>query len=173
MNHAEAGVRPQDPSTKKLWNSDNPTGAVMVFYPTSAPDQSAVVTSTSGSNYWVFTPIWTTQNWRHPLAGQREFGLTANEDGTFTFYTRAIDRMWTLQDAMYNYAGFQFYKSFGIVNRNVFFDIDAPAVWGSLFNNYVEFINNTGGAASRTETISKRIPWTDVDEKDKDEKDND
>lgn len=172
MNHNEAGVRPKDPSTKKLWESDNPTGAVMVFYPTSAPDQSAVVTSTSGSNYWVFTPIWTTQNWRHPLAGQREFGLTDNKDGTFTFFTRAIDRMWTLQDATYNRVGFQFYKSFGIVNRNVFFDIDAPAVWGSLFNNYVEFINNTGGSASRTATFSKRIPWSDIDKKDKDEKDN-
>jgi len=51
-------------------------------------DYDGVVNSKAGSDYWAFTPVWTVADWRHPLAGHREFRLTDNQNGTFTFYTR-------------------------------------------------------------------------------------
>jgi len=157
MNYSVTTFGSQDPAMKKLWQSGDPTGAVMVFYP-YAMDDSGVLTSKSGNNFWIFTPVWTKSDWRHPLAGHREFGLTEGKNGLFTFYTRAIDRMWTPQDAYYNYN--DLIPLGGLLgNRNKFFNDDAVKTWGGLMDNVVKFINSLGGDAKRTTSFNKQVPW--------------
>lgn len=128
-------------------------------------DNAGVVTSKAGSDYWVFTPVWTSSDWRHPLAGHREFGLTSNGNNTLTFYTRGVDRMWTSQDAIFNYMGFNPVRLFN-GNHDIFFK-EAAQLWNAVMDNAVKYINDNGGSASKTTSFSRRIPWEDVNNKDK------
>lgn len=155
VDYSVATFGTHDPGSKKIWNSSNPTGAVMTFY--NQMDNAGVVTSKAGSDYWVFTPVWTSSNMRHPLAGHREFGLTDNGNSTFTFYTRGVDRMWTPQDALYNW----------FVGGSGFFD-QANKLWNAVMDNAVKYINDNGGSASKTTSFSRRIDWNkDVKKEDK------
>src|SRR5690606_5140547 len=52
------------------------------------------------SGHWMFTTIKTpfgflTQglDGPHPVSGHRKFGLTKNQNGSYTFYTRGVDRI--------------------------------------------------------------------------------
>lgn len=98
------------------------------------------------------------------MAGHRQFGLTDNKDGTFTFYTRAIDRMWTPQDAFYNYTGLNpiSFLSRPTKNVNKFFNVDAARTWGGLMDNVTKFIRSLGGTADRTSSFNKQGPWKKV-----------
>jgi RHS repeat-associated protein len=161
MDYQVATFGTQDPSSKKLWNSSNPTGAVMTFY--NPLDNAGVVTSKAGKDYWVFTPVWTTDDHRHPLAGHREFGLTDNGNNTFTFYTRGVDRLWTPADAMYNFIMSPMLRLEG----DNFFR-QANELWNAVMDNAVKYINDNGGSASKTTSFSRRIIWNnDVKAEDK------
>jgi len=163
MDFSVAIFYPTDPDSKKLWNSSNPTGAVMTFQ--NPMDNAGVVTSKAGRDYWVFTPIWSSSDWRHPLAGHREFGLTDNTNGTYTFYTRGVDRMWTPQDAIYNWSPFNPSKWF-TGGAEKFFN-QADQLWNAVIDQVVLFINDHGGSASKTTSFNRRIDWKNVSDKDK------
>jgi len=114
----------------------------------------------------VFTPVWTSSDYRHPLAGHREFGLTDNQNGTFTFYTRGVDRLWSTADRVYNFGIFTPSKYFSGGNDSFFKDADK--LWNAVMDNAVKYINDNGGSASKTSSFSRRIDWnTDVTTGDK------
>ena len=83
-------------------------------------DDAAVITSQATSNSWVFTPVFTIGDGSHPLAGHREFGLSANGDNTFTCYIRGVDRLWVIEVVIYN-----------VINY-----IQSPAVGGTAFQTH-------------------------------------
>jgi RHS repeat-associated protein len=144
-----------DVTSITLWNSNNPTGAIMTFH--NLMDDAAVLTSQSGSNYWVFTPVGTAWDWEHPLAGHREFGLTDNGNSTFTFYARGVDMMWDMEDCLYNQtqAGGRFFNQ-------------ADKLWNTVMDNAVKYINDNGGSATKTHNFRRVIDWEDdVREEDK------
>lgn len=68
---------------KNYGKSNNPLASVMVFH--NLMDGAPVVTSQKSPNHWIFTPIFSTIDASHPLAGHREFGLSNNGDSSSTF----------------------------------------------------------------------------------------
>jgi RHS repeat-associated protein len=137
-----------DFTSKNLWNSSNPTGAIMTFH--NLMDDAAVLTSQAGSNHWVFTPVGTAWDWEHPLAGHREFGLTDNGNSTFTFYTRGVDMMWDMEDWIYNktQTGGRFFNQ-------------ADKLWNTVMDKAVKYINDNGGSATKTHNFRRVIDWED------------
>lgn len=143
----------RDRTSKGLWNSDDPTGSIMVFR--DFRDNAAVLTSQAGDNHWVFSPVGTAWHWEHPLAGHREFGLTDNGDGTYTFYTRGVDMLWDVEDVAVAQGMFGFFEI-------------ADRLWNRVMDNIAKEINENGGAATKTHNFTRKIDWEDdVKEEDK------
>jgi|GEM_PF-1196175 len=145
---------------EKVFNSQNPLGAIMQFQAFLIAsgkikllnDDLSVITSKYTPSYWVFSPIATWGDAEHPLAGNRQFGITTNStvnpvDGlvttSYTFYTRGADRAWGVGDA--------------ILSNMIF--AGAEELWSSVMNNVANYINKNGGKATVNNSISKRIPW--------------
>jgi RHS repeat-associated protein len=142
---------------QKLWESTNPTSAVMRFEVTagfSDPnsytpnlEEMAVITNKSAINYWVFTPVTTLDDLGHPLAGNRQFGLTTNTDSqgknTYTFFTRGVDRPWGGPDVL--------------MSGMIF--LGAEVLWKTTILNVINYINNNGGSAYPNAYFAKRISW--------------
>jgi RHS repeat-associated protein len=142
-----------DKSSKGLWNSSNPTGSLMVFK--DIRDNADVLTTQSSQNHWVFTPVGTAWDWEHPLAGHREFGLTKNQDGTYTFYTRGVDMLWDIEDVVVAQGYFNFFRI-------------ADRLWNGVMDNIAASVNTTGGKAIKTHNFTRKIDWKeDVKEEDK------
>jgi hypothetical protein len=83
---------------------------------------------------WVFTPVYSDQNgdFGHPLAGHRQFGITNNGDGSYTFFTRGID------------------TPYGVIDNWSSKDIFAGAheLWSNVMNNVTNYVNSNGGKAT-------------------------
>jgi hypothetical protein len=94
-----------------LWESQNPKGAVMSFALATYPpilaaataraalrrayvvlEQGDVVATCTSDTDFVFSTVTTVRNDRHPVNGNRGFGLVDNGNGTWTFYTKGADR---------------------------------------------------------------------------------
>lgn len=140
-----------DTKSEKLWKTDDFTGAVMHFdvslsgdYPnlTNLDDLSVLATK-DADNFWIFTPVGTALDFEHPLAGHRQFGLTKNENGTYTFYTRGIDLPWGPEDAA--------------ISGTIFSGADD--LWNAVMDNVASFINENEGEAAKTHNFSRRIHW--------------
>jgi hypothetical protein len=93
-------------SNATLWASDKPFGALMSFnldtlFPFPYIHGAALVlgeahgdvqvTCSSPTNF-TFSTVESKSGGVHPVAGNRGFGLKANEDGTWMFYSKATDR---------------------------------------------------------------------------------
>lgn len=48
-------------------------------------DDLSVMQSKNSSNYWVFSTMTTFRDGGHPVSGNRQFGVTTNNNGTYTF----------------------------------------------------------------------------------------
>jgi hypothetical protein len=138
----------------QIWNSSNPLGAIIhIDIPQPAGDAS-VICSVSDSNHWVFTTIevpygiFQGQDGIHPVSGNREFGLIQNSNGTYTFYTRGVDRMTD---------GFE---SSAAENSTIFVDpfANPDKLWNSLKTKVANFVQNNGGS-SVTPTTSQNVIW--------------
>jgi len=152
INEFYANLRPHnDTNSNRIWNSNNPTGAIMTFEGKELGfipvDDSAVLTTKSTDNYWVFTPVGTGWDWEHPLAGHRQFGLSESKDGTFIFYTRAVDMLWDIEDYLYN----------KLLDDRFFWT--AHFIWTGVMNSVTEYINSSGGKAEVTHDFNRRIDW--------------
>ena len=143
---AELQFPTNDKESKNLWLSGNPKGSVMSFY--NIMDTAPVLTTQSSTNHWVFTPVATFWDLQHPLAGHREFGLTNNNDGTLTFYTRGVDKMFEPMDVIYNSTqkGGRFFNQ-------------ADKLWNHVMDEIVKYINNNGGEAKKTHNFTRKIDW--------------
>lgn len=92
----------------------------------------------------------------HPVSGNREFGFAANNDGSYTFYTKGVDR---LSDAIIS--ALQPTPTIGIPFNQ------ADELWTSFQNKIIAFVNDplngdTSGAAIKGETKKYRPDWVDV-----------
>lgn len=117
-----------------LWQTNNPNGAIMDL---SIPfDHGSVITTYDpmASSKWIFTTIHDPQNGDHPVSGNREFGYTANTDGTFTFFTKGVDRLTNLSGAfLQSITGTPFHK--------------ADELWLSFQTGIFNFISQNGGSS--------------------------
>jgi RHS repeat-associated protein len=142
---------------RSIWDSQNPVGSVLSFDAKFTGlnlnlDDASVMTSSyykgNGGGYWTFTTLSTRGDGEHPIAGTRQFGLTDNKDGSYTFYTRGTDRGYGMATTV---AGAEtIFKS-------------AEITWSTLMSNIFTNINNSGGSALIPSTpISKRVDWEEV-----------
>lgn len=135
---------------KQTWTSSSPTGAI-IFLNLFGPDNAAVVCSAHGRGYWRFSTIYTSSSYYqrrgrrnpvlwHPVSGNREWGISPNDDGSYTFYTRAADRLtWSaLPDEAYAIA---------------------DDLWRGLQQGVSKFVNSNGGKASVEAPTAIRPPW--------------
>ena len=129
----------------QLWNSTNPIGAVIAI-DIAGPDNGSVIVSHSSSNKWTFTTIHDPKYGDHPVSGNRDFGYIVNSDGSFTFYTRGVDRLTSWDgSAFQNATGFAFSQ--------------ADALWNSFRNKIFDFVNTHQGSADILQSQIKRPDW--------------
>ncbi|RIJ33449.1 hypothetical protein [Pontibacter oryzae] len=132
-----------------LWYSSNPTGAVVSI---AIPGNSgSVITSSYSPNSWTFSTIRDPFNGNHPVSGNREFSYVANADGSYTFYTRGVDRLTDMWGTLaQNTTGIPFNK--------------ADALWTSFQTKIESYVNHNSGSARVGETYKERPDWAKVKE---------
>lgn len=118
-----------------LWYSDNPLGAI-VNIDIKGPDDGSVIVSGFSSDKWTFTTVHEPIYGKHPVSGNRDFGFTYNADGSYTFYTRGVDRL-TSWDVTF----FQDYLG-GIPFKS------ADNLWKSFQSKIKSFVNEKQGISS-------------------------
>jgi len=156
-----------DGSDTKKWQSGDPRGSIMSFDANFEDplfnwswnlDDASVMTSSYFKNndggFWTFSTLSTTADGYHPIGGTRQFGVSANASGGFTFYIRAADRTFDLATNVFG-GQTTVFKS-------------AEVTWNAVCSNIFMYVNNNGGSALAPSTpISKRVPWDSVNEQTK------
>jgi hypothetical protein len=139
-----------------IWGSSNYLGAIMRFeihLILGMSQDGSVICSNQNSSSWTFTTIESPFDWSHPVSGNREFGLNQNLDGSFTFFTRGVDRVAESTD--------EFMGNLPLMETA--FD-GGEELWAKLQDNIESFVNdpiNGGKAQKQTPTIN-RPNWEDV-----------
>ncbi|WP_181304178.1 hypothetical protein [Rufibacter sp. XAAS-G3-1] len=131
---------------RALWSSNNPLGAI-VSIDIWGPRNGSVIVSNYNSNSWTFSTLKDPFNGVHPVSGNREFGFTTNTDGSYTFYTRGVDR---LSDAIITGS-----QIVGGIPFN-----QADELWTSFQNRIKLYVNNHSGNASNSITETYRPDWS-------------
>jgi hypothetical protein len=136
------------------WQSDDPKGAVMSFALATTNYRPAltlvattggktisvvqkhgdVAVTCSSSTDFVFSTLETTNGGKHPVSGNRGFGLKDNKDGTWTFYTKGADRQ---SDSKLNSV-----KTIPSGADAIF--LSGNDFWLQFFANLKEFLNDNG-----------------------------
>ena len=142
---------PYDSAEGTKWLSADPLGAVIHIDMKTLggwfnPDDGSVVCSAITPQYWVFSTVWTTGDFGHPVSGNRMFGFVTNADGSYTFFTRGADR--TTSAADYNGSKIVFGS--------------AHTLWQSLQQKIAAFVNANGGAATVETPVVARYDWPQV-----------
>jgi len=88
------------------------------------------------------------------VSGTKEFGLEQNLDGSYNFYTRGVDRVTEWSD--------EFVGELPCEQKDAFEGADA--LWTSLQDNLVNYINNpnNGGSAVKDSISIERPNWDDI-----------
>ncbi|MDM1296538.1 hypothetical protein HX021_19810 [Sphingobacterium sp. N143] len=137
-----------------LWNSSNPINAVVgidipgVFGSSDNffDDDAAVIVSKSDASGWTFTTIFDPIYGSHPVSGNRDFGFTQNSNGSYTFYTRGVDRLTDNFGAvLQQLSGTPFTK--------------ADQLWTSFQEMVSEYVNQHGGSAAIAQQEIHRPNW--------------
>lgn len=150
INTSDADFSPYNSGTINdgfLWNSSNPLGALVHI---SIPGNSGtVVVSNYNTTSFTVTTIHSPFDHYHPVSGNREWSINTNTNGTYTFYTSAVDR---ITDEFTN-----------VVNEltNIPFNV-ADDLWESLQSGMVNFINSHGGSATVSAPLILRPNYDDV-----------
>lgn len=148
-----------------LFNSafENSVGAVLHI--NIIGDKAAVILSDYFSHtqptylnnvtQFMFTTIKTPITGRHPVAGNRAFGVfnSQSNPSEFTFYTVGVDRLWTNADRFFNALG-----------GDAIFD-GGDDIWTDVQNNFKNWINSLPGGQATNYTPNKiisRPEWNDV-----------
>jgi hypothetical protein len=143
-----AQFAPYDPAVDGLlWTSNSPLNAVVhidMFAGGVNVEDGSVVVSSNRPDRWIFSTIWTTDDFGHPVSGNRAFGYVLNEDGSWTFYTRGADRATTVGDL-----------------PMIVFPA-AHQLWVSLQDGIVAYVKSTGGEAAKEQPHSARYSWRDA-----------
>lgn len=92
-------------------------------------------------------------NGEHPVSGKRDFGYTANPDGSYTFYTEGVDR---LTDFATNFAQ----------QQNIFPDkkpfVAADSLWKSFQTGIDNFVVHNSGSSVIQTPLTYRPDWQTV-----------
>lgn len=140
---------------KNLWNSSNPKNAVIAI-DIAGPDNGSVIVSKFNSEGWTFTTIFEPSYQKHPVSGHRDFGFTKNTNGSYTFYTRGVDRLTNIDGSnLQSVADF-----FGKPGLGPFSQADA--LWTSYQKMVSDFVNKNGGAAVPAKQEIHRPEWATV-----------
>jgi hypothetical protein len=133
-----------------LWNSNNPTGAIV--YIDIPGDDGVVVCSEYTSSYWYFMTIEAPGAGNHPVSGTRQFGFEPNGAGGYNFFVRGVDRFDSniVENSLYA----------GTLGENPFFGADA--LWTSVQNKLKEFVTSKGGNAIINTPVKYRPDWEKV-----------
>jgi hypothetical protein len=106
-------------------------------------EDGSVVLSEITSDYWIFSTLYTPNDFNHPVSGNRQFGFVPTGAGEFLFYTRGADRVTTWIDDL------NAERVFGGANQ----------LWRSLQIKLAAFVNSNGGLATIEPPISNRYDW--------------
>ena len=147
------------------WRNGQVLGSVGVFevsipYAGNIEDVGVVASEYSpGPNAWRwrFTTIWSPDTFGHAVSGTREFGLVPNGDGSYTFYTRGVDRIARFYDVIANKLLPPYFEE-----TNVTFN-GADALWRSMQIKVLDRVVEIGGDAEIIQPISERINWDDME----------
>ncbi|MCE3294826.1 MAG: hypothetical protein K0R65_540 [Crocinitomicaceae bacterium] len=145
---------------KALWESANPVGSVIhIHIPLPAGDGSVICTEFA-SDHWVYAtlktpwrPFSTGYDGKHPVSGFRQMGFTRNNDGTFTYYTKGVDKMTAKMQA----------KAAETFLKNPFKEADK--LWESLRKGIYDFVVKNGGFAAPLDASPAEIhhlKWKEV-----------
>ena len=146
-----------DPAAEwRRWRSNNPLGTVMTFTVklNGAPvdDASVVMSDYERGRRWRFSTVWTPEGLGHPVSGTREFGMVDNGDGTWTFYTRGVDRLTSWADVVGG-AGASVVP--GVLGQ---FE-SADALWVEMMRRAKRELERFGGAAEENGPVTYRPDW--------------
>jgi len=121
----------------RTWPGSDPT-----YY--FRPDRGSVVCAQHEPNFWIFSTIYTDEDWGHPVSGNRQFGFIQDpNNGSFIFFTRGADRATSMIDDFPLTPVFTF----------------ADWLWKSFQQRLVNYVNGNGGSASSSSPISERVFW--------------
>jgi hypothetical protein len=136
----------------QVWNSSNPIGGVIHLNIGGGAGDGTVICTQYNSSDWIFSTIEVpyrpfTQGYdgQHPVSGNRQFGFTQNTDGSYTFYTRGVDRITDAVDAY--------------VANNILADPfqNPDALWDSFKNGIYSFTQAHSGIAKAPSSVDNSI----------------
>ncbi|HVI43874.1 MAG TPA: hypothetical protein VM802_03365 [Chitinophaga sp.] len=128
----------------QLWNSQDPTSALVHI--NILGDDGAVIVSEFEHDHWIFTTIKSPLDGKHPVSGNRRFGIYKNSDGSYYIYTKGVDRLTKFfANMVQEAAGIPFSK--------------ADELWESFQYGVNKFINENGGKAEIQPSIKARPDW--------------
>ena len=143
------------------WNSSNPKNAVVAIDIGSLwgtgilDDNGSVIVSKYNSSGWTFTTIYEPMYSSHPVSGNRDFGYVKNSNGSYTFYTRGVDRLTNADGAALERmtrdgenGGIPFQK--------------ADALWASFQKGIADYVNLHGGNSGAAAKETYRPEWSAV-----------
>lgn len=137
-----------------LWNSSNPLNAVIAI-DIKGPDNGSVIVSKHSSTGWTFTTIYDPKYGIHPVSGNRDFGYVQNPNGSYTFYTRGVDRLTDVTGSVFHeFTDFIFNESYPFSQ--------ADALWVSFQNEIATFVNQHGGIAGAVSPMIERPKWNHI-----------
>ena len=110
------------------------------------PDDGSVLLSEWTEDHWIFSTLWTPNDFNHPVSGNRQFGYFPTVAGEFIFYTRAADRVTTWVDEL--------------LAEQVF--SGGHKIWLSFQRRLSAFVNDNGGMAVIEPAVSNRYDWATV-----------
>ena len=133
-----------------LWNSSSPTGAMLSI---AIPgDYGSVITSFSTNNKWTFTTVHDHLNGNHPVSGNRDFGYVTNTDGTYTFYTKGVDRLTTWYTDLAQKQPIEMLKPL----------YNADLLWQSFQTGIFNFLDDHEGNSTIQVPVTLRPDWQHV-----------
>ncbi|KQC01350.1 hypothetical protein [Pedobacter sp. Hv1] len=134
------------------WNSTEPLGSIIAI-DMPGPENGSVITSYSSADKWTFTTIHEPKYGDHPVSGNRNFGYTANDNGSYTFYTQGVDRL-----TSWDVTSMQEIPDFFKAGSGIPFSA-SDALWTSFQNAITNFVKANNGSASVNNAEIKRPNW--------------
>ena len=142
------------------WRSNDPLGTVLIFniinpfgpIPRFADRASVVMSDYQSGSRWRFSTVWTPVALGHPVSGNREFGLVNNQDGTYTFYTRGVDRTTAWYDEVLADGSSVF------LEEPIQF-IQADRMWTQMMQRALRDLQLRRGSGYLSAAVTKRSNW--------------
>jgi hypothetical protein len=137
-----------------LWNSSNPLGAMLHI---QMLNNGTVIVSdfanTQTSNKMIFTTVRTPLDEYHPVSGNRSFGIQADPNGGYFFFTSGVDRISQFSASIAN-------DLLELVHLESAFE-QADELWKSMQQKMIAFVIQNGGQASyyQDNFYTKRPKW--------------